>query len=74
MFAVDFLYAQRDLKPGNILLNSRGQVKLADFGISTALSETVGYTNSFVGTVTYMSPERIMSANYSFPSDIWYFF
>ena len=31
----------------------------------------MGFTNSFVGTVTYMSPERITGAKYSFPSDVW---
>lgn len=48
-------------------------MKIADFGISKALSQTVGFANSFVGTVTYMSPERITGASYSFSSDIWSF-
>lgn len=70
-FLHDNRQMHRDLKPGNILLNCKGQVKLADFGISRALDGTAGFANSFVGTVTYMSPERIVGENYSYPSDIW---
>lgn len=44
----------RDLKPENILLNSLGQVKLTDFGISKQLGKTYDFTKSFVGTLTYM--------------------
>lgn len=59
----------RDIKPANILLSTNGNVKVADFGIATS-TETLG-VNSFVGTATYMSPERIQGKRYSTPSDIW---
>lgn len=58
----------RDIKPGNILLSQSGQVKLADFGVSTEGQENA---LSFVGTKIYMSPERIQGLPYSFDSDIW---
>jgi serine/threonine protein kinase len=44
----------RDIKPGNILLNSLGVVKIADFGITKVLDDTVKNTKSFVGTMCYM--------------------
>jgi len=36
-----------------------GKVKLSDFGISKDLEKTKALTNTFVGTISYMSPERI---------------
>eukprot|EP01041_Mallomonas_annulata_P001388 gene1388-2673_t len=61
----------RDIKPGNILLNSKGWIKVADFGISKAMDNTFGCAKSFVGTMCYMAPERIEAKNYGFPADIW---
>ncbi|KAI3442532.1 uncharacterized protein J3R85_000722 [Psidium guajava] len=49
----------RDIKPSNLLVNSRKQVKIADFGVSRILSQTMDPCNSSVGTIAYMSPERI---------------
>ncbi|KAM7483962.1 hypothetical protein LguiB_008545 [Lonicera macranthoides] len=49
----------RDIKPANLLINSERQVKIADFGVSRILSQTMGTCNSSVGTIAYMSPERI---------------
>ncbi|KAH9577462.1 Protein kinase domain [Trypanosoma melophagium] len=59
----------RDIKPANVMLSCDGTVKLTDFGIATS-AETIG-VNSFIGTATYMSPERIEGRTYSTPSDIW---
>lgn len=69
----------RDVKPTNILVNSRGQVKICDFGVSGNLVASVARTN--IGCQSYMAPERIsgggMSAagsgggSYSVQSDIW---
>eukprot|EP00755_Sulcionema_specki_P028590 Sspe_Gene.17424::Locus_6182_Transcript_1_5_Confidence_0.692_Length_813::g.17424::m.17424 len=59
----------RDLKPANILINSAGECKIADFGIASDLA-TMGQS-SFVGTTTYMSPERIRGERYGTPSDVW---
>lgn len=63
----------RDIKPGNILMNCRGRVKVADFGISKAMENTFGAAKTFVGTMCYMAPERIQARTYGFPSDIWSF-
>ncbi|XXQ33468.1 mitogen-activated protein kinase kinase [Plasmodiophora brassicae] len=60
----------RDIKPSNILLTRDARPKITDFGISTELPENAVAT-TFVGTCTYMSPERIIGEDYSFPSDIW---
>ncbi|XP_059643032.1 mitogen-activated protein kinase kinase 5-like [Cornus florida] len=49
----------RDIKPSNLLINSRKEVKIADFGVSRILAQTMDPCNSSVGTIAYMSPERI---------------
>jgi mitogen-activated protein kinase kinase len=59
----------RDVKPSNVLVNSKGQIKLCDFGVSGELINSIADT--FVGTSTYMSPERIQGAAYSVKSDVW---
>ncbi|KAI8342846.1 kinase-like domain-containing protein [Chlamydoabsidia padenii] len=59
----------RDLKPSNILVNSQGRIKLCDFGVSGQLINSVADT--FVGTSSYMSPERIKGSPYSVKSDVW---
>ena len=63
----------RDLKPQNILLNLRGQVKVSDFGCVAELQDSFGKCGTFVGTVPYMSPERIHGEEYSYASDVWSF-
>ncbi|PAA61831.1 hypothetical protein BOX15_Mlig015933g1 [Macrostomum lignano] len=47
----------RDVKGANILLTKSGCVKLADFGISAQISETIGKRMSFIGTPYWMAPE-----------------
>ena len=61
----------RDVKPSNILLNTDGSVKIGDFGVSGRLADSVAKCDSWVGTVTYMSPERISGEAYAFDSDVW---
>ncbi|EPZ33572.1 Protein kinase, catalytic domain-containing protein [Rozella allomycis CSF55] len=59
----------RDIKPSNILFNSFGQVKICDFGVSRQLTNSIA--NSFVGTSSYMAPERIQGTDYTVHSDVW---
>ncbi|KAK7022141.1 Ste7-like protein [Favolaschia claudopus] len=59
----------RDIKPSNILCNSAGEIKICDFGVSGELINSIADT--FVGTSTYMSPERIQGAQYTVKSDVW---
>lgn len=59
----------RDIKPSNVLVNSRGMIKLCDFGVATETVNSVA--NTFVGTSTYMAPERIKGDPYTVKSDVW---
>jgi mitogen-activated protein kinase kinase 1 len=61
----------RDVKPSNLLLSSSGQLKISDFGTSSQLSNSMSRCLSWVGTVTYMSPERIRGDSYGFNTDVW---
>jgi mitogen-activated protein kinase kinase len=69
----------RDVKPTNILVNTRGQVKICDFGVSGNLVASIAKTN--IGCQSYMAPERIsgggmaptgnQDGTYSVQSDVW---
>lgn len=61
----------RDIKPGNILLDSGFNAKLADFGLSRIMGENSVYAETKVGTPYYMSPEQIADLKYNEKSDIW---
>ncbi|KAI9173295.1 MAP kinase kinase Wis1 [Blastocladiella emersonii ATCC 22665] len=62
----------RDVKPTNVLANSKGEIKLCDFGVSGQLIQSLAKTN--IGCQSYMAPERIAMADnavYSVASDVW---
>ncbi|KPP78180.1 dual specificity mitogen-activated protein kinase kinase 6-like [Scleropages formosus] len=64
----------RDVKPSNVLINTQGQVKMCDFGISGYLVDSVAKTMD-AGCKPYMAPERINpetnQKGYNVKSDIW---
>ena len=63
----------RDVKPGNVLITSDGQVKVADFGIARAIgaSESVTQTGLVMGTATYFSPEQAQGLGVDGRSDVY---
>ena len=54
----------RDIKAGNILLNHQGQCKLADFGVSAQLAQTISRRNTVIGSPYWMAPEVLKQNNY----------
>jgi eukaryotic-like serine/threonine-protein kinase len=63
----------RDIKPGNIMLDGQGDVKVTDFGIArvTATAETVAQTAAVLGTASYLSPEQAQGQPVDVRSDIY---
>lgn len=64
----------RDLKPGNLMVTARGELKIADFGISRSISETctrLTMTKSTTGTPAYMSPQQMMGEPSSPLDDVY---
>ncbi|KAJ3394149.1 Serine/threonine-protein kinase 4 [Lobulomyces angularis] len=61
----------RDVKCANILLTEDAGVKIADFGVSEKLTQSVQVRNSIVGTPYWMGPEVITGSDYGTSADIW---
>lgn len=62
----------RDIKPQNILITENNEVKITDFGIAIALSDTsLTQTNTLLGSVHYLSPEQARGGNATVKSDIY---
>jgi len=61
----------RDIKSDNILLNSNGAIKIADFGYAAQLNSEKLKRTTIVGTPYWMAPELIRGQEYNFKVDIW---
>lgn len=74
-FAHDGGVVHRDVKPGNVLVSPKGEMKVADFGIATALTANADanltQTGAVMGTATYFSPEQAQGIKVDARSDLY---
>lgn len=64
----------RDIKPGNVMITTTGKIKVMDFGIARALSDsqaTMTQTDAVVGTAQYLSPEQARGEQVDARSDLY---
>jgi serine/threonine protein kinase len=61
----------RDIKAGNVLVTNGGMVKLADFGVSATISNTMSKRKTVVGSPYWMAPEVIKESEYDGKADVW---
>lgn len=61
----------RDLKPENVLIESDGYIRIADFGLAKEGVSTNDATHSFCGTLEYLAPEIVQRKGHGLAVDWW---